>query len=101
MQQLLHWRLPTPAVLVCCALMLAACGTPIATRPGAGIDFSTRTIQIVVTTGHVADVVRNVGGNRVAVTALMGPGVDPHLYKASASDVMTIQLSKRCWWPPF
>jgi manganese/zinc/iron transport system substrate-binding protein len=72
-------------------LILTACGTPIATAGGAGIDFSTRTIQIVTTTGHVADVVRNVGGERVIVTSLMGSGVDPHLYKASAGDVMTIQ----------
>jgi manganese/zinc/iron transport system substrate-binding protein len=35
--------------------------------------------------------VRNVGGPRVAVEALMGPGVDPHLYKASAGDVIKIQ----------
>ncbi|HEX6287756.1 MAG TPA: zinc ABC transporter substrate-binding protein [Herpetosiphonaceae bacterium] len=72
-------------------LVLTGCGTPIATAGGAGIDFSARTIRIVTTTGHVADVVRNVGGQRVTVTALMGPGVDPHLYKASAGDVMTIQ----------
>jgi manganese/zinc/iron transport system substrate-binding protein len=31
--------------------------------------------------------VERVGGERVAVEALMGPGVDPHLYKATASDV--------------
>jgi manganese/zinc/iron transport system substrate-binding protein len=35
----------------------------------------------------VADAVRNVGGDRVEVEALMGPGVDPHLYKASEGDV--------------
>ena len=83
------------AAITLCALasllVLSGCGTPIATADGAGIDFSTRAIQIVTTTGHVADVARNVGGQRVAVTALMGPGVDPHLYKASAGDVMTIQ----------
>lgn len=44
-------------------------------------------IRIVATTGMVADVVKNVGGDRLEVTALMGPGVDPHLYKASAGDV--------------
>ncbi|GIV61395.1 MAG: manganese transporter [Rhodothermaceae bacterium] len=36
----------------------------------------------------IADLVRNVGGDRVEVTGLMGPGVDPHLYKASEGDVM-------------
>ncbi|HEX8835019.1 MAG TPA: zinc ABC transporter substrate-binding protein [Abditibacteriaceae bacterium] len=44
-------------------------------------------IKITVTTGMIADIVRNVGGERVQVTALMGPGVDPHLYKASQSDI--------------
>lgn len=72
-------------------LALAGCGVPIATPGGAGIDFSNRTIRVVATTGQVAEAVRNVGGQRVTVQALMGPGVDPHLYKASAGDVLKIQ----------
>lgn len=44
-------------------------------------------IQVVVTTGMVADLVKHVGGEHVAVTALMGEGVDPHLYKPSGGDV--------------
>jgi manganese/zinc/iron transport system substrate-binding protein len=44
-------------------------------------------IQVVCTTGMVADLARNVGGKHVAVRALMGEGVDPHLYKASPADV--------------
>jgi manganese/zinc/iron transport system substrate-binding protein len=44
-------------------------------------------IQIVCTTGQVADMLRNIGGEHVAVTALMGPGVDPHLYRESPSDI--------------
>lgn len=93
MQQLrvLVRRLTQRSGLLLVLLILAACGTPIAATGGVGIDFSARTIQVVATTGQVADVVRNVGGQRVVVTALMGPGVDPHLYKASAGDVMTIQ----------
>jgi manganese/zinc/iron transport system substrate-binding protein len=35
----------------------------------------------------VADIGINVGGDHVAVTSLMGEGVDPHLYKASPADV--------------
>jgi manganese/zinc/iron transport system substrate-binding protein len=35
----------------------------------------------------LTDVAEAVGGNRVDVTGLMGPGVDPHLYKASEGDV--------------
>jgi len=48
-------------------------------------------LNIVATTGMVADAVKNVGGDQVEVTGLMGPGVDPHLYKASAGDVNLMQ----------
>lgn len=44
-------------------------------------------IKVTTTVGMIADMVRNVGGDRVEVTGLMGPGVDPHLYKPSARDV--------------
>jgi manganese/zinc/iron transport system substrate-binding protein len=44
-------------------------------------------IKIVTTTGHIADMVRHVVGDKAHVEALMGPGVDPHLYKASLSDL--------------
>lgn len=73
--------------LVALALVLAACGREVG---GAPADIAEREIRVVATTGMVADVARNVGGERVAVTALMGPGVDPHLYKASARDVEAI-----------
>ena len=35
----------------------------------------------------IADAVARIGGGRVAVTALMGPGINPHGYKATAGDV--------------
>ena len=44
-------------------------------------------VNAVATTGMIADAVRAVGGDRVSVVGLMGPGVDPHLYKASQGDV--------------
>src|SRR5688500_17749286 len=47
-------------------------------------------IQAVCTTGMVADLVRQVGGSHVAVTQLMGEGVDPHLYKPSTGDLSTL-----------
>jgi manganese/zinc/iron transport system substrate-binding protein len=39
----------------------------------------------------VADAVKNVGGDRVESIALMGPGVDPHLYRATAGDIGRIE----------
>ncbi|MCP4902836.1 MAG: zinc ABC transporter solute-binding protein [bacterium] len=44
-------------------------------------------LKVVATTSIVADLVRNVGGDLVEVKALMGPGIDPHLYTPSAGDV--------------
>jgi manganese/zinc/iron transport system substrate-binding protein len=38
----------------------------------------------------ITDIVQQVGGERVQVTGLMGPGVDPHLYKASEGDVLRL-----------
>lgn len=47
-------------------------------------------IHVVSTVGMVADLVKQVGGERVDVTQIMGPGVDPHLYKANRDDVQAI-----------
>lgn len=47
-------------------------------------------INVVATTTMIADLVRNIGGEYVDVTGLMGPGVDPHTYQPSASDVYTM-----------
>lgn len=44
-------------------------------------------LRVVCTTGMVADVVRNVAGDRADVTALIGEGVDPHLFKPTRDDV--------------
>ena len=48
-------------------------------------------LNVVTTTGMIADVVKNVGKDSVTVTALMGPGVDPHLYKATQGDLARLQ----------
>jgi manganese/zinc/iron transport system substrate-binding protein len=41
---------------------------------------------VVTTVAMLEEIVRTVGGDRVEVQALMGPGVDPHLYRATARD---------------
>lgn len=46
-----------------------------------------RTLNVLATTGMIADLAQNICGERAEVTALMGPGVDPHLYNASEGDV--------------
>jgi manganese/zinc/iron transport system substrate-binding protein len=44
-------------------------------------------LKVVTTIGQITDIVQQVGGDKIAVTGLMGPGVDPHLYQASEGDV--------------
>lgn len=44
-------------------------------------------LNIVTTTGMIADLIQNIGGDEVEVTALMSSGVDPHLYKATQGDL--------------
>lgn len=46
---------------------------------------------IVCTTGMIKDAVENIVGDKVKVDALMGPGVDPHLYKATQGDLKKLQ----------
>ncbi len=48
-------------------------------------------LDILTTTAMVGDVVKNVAGSCADVSVMMGPGVDPHLYKASAGDVRALR----------
>lgn len=47
-------------------------------------------LKIVTTTGMIKDAVENVVGDYAEVVALMGPGVDPHLYKATQGDLQKL-----------
>jgi manganese/zinc/iron transport system substrate-binding protein len=49
---------------------------------------------VVATTTIVADLVRQVGGDRVAVDCLMGPGIDPHSYRATPRDADRLARAK-------
>lgn len=75
-------------LLLLASYWLSACSTP---GGESQLPIAERTINVVTTTGMIADITKNVGGDRVQVTALMGPGVDPHLYKASEGDVIRLQ----------
>ncbi|MEQ8909743.1 MAG: zinc ABC transporter substrate-binding protein [Vicingaceae bacterium] len=44
-------------------------------------------LSIICTTGMLGDAVKNIVGSKAEVLSLMGPGVDPHLYKATQGDL--------------
>jgi len=47
--------------------------------------------SVVATTQMIADMARNIAGENVTVRSLMGPGVDPHFYKATQGDLKALQ----------
>ena len=68
-----------------------AAGAAEATAAAAGGDGArSYPYRITATTGMVADLVRQVAGDRGAVTAIIGEGVDPHLYVPTRSDAAAL-----------
>lgn len=55
-------------------------------------------IEIVTTIGMITDVIREIGGDEVEVKGLMGPGVDPHLYKASQGDIEKLDKAEMIFY---
>src|SRR5687767_14913469 len=48
---------------------------------------------VVATTTMIGDLVRRIGGDRVEVKVIMGPGVDPHTYKPAPSDMAELKAA--------
>lgn len=71
--------LPRPAA----ALLAATLALPTAAR-------ADEPLQVLATVGMIADVARTVAGDCARVTALMGPGTDPHDYTATPRDVQAL-----------
>jgi manganese/zinc/iron transport system substrate-binding protein len=74
--------------LAAAPLLLAGCGQVAA--GSVDPNLGKRELRVVTTTGMITDLVEHVGGDRVDVDGLMGPGVDPHLYKATEGDVIRL-----------
>jgi zinc/manganese transport system substrate-binding protein len=75
------------AVLGALVLLSAGCGSA-STQSGAG------GLRVVATTTQLGDVVRAVGGTRIAVTQLLRPNTDPHEYEPRPRDVLDTAQAK-------
>jgi zinc/manganese transport system substrate-binding protein len=80
-------------LLVTGVLALAGCGSDDGDGAPAGSGSEAK-LKVVATTPVVADFVRAVGGDRVEVTQILKPGVDPHDYEPSPADVQAIAAAE-------
>jgi zinc/manganese transport system substrate-binding protein len=71
------------------AILLAALATPAPAQ-----EKTASKLNVVATFSILADFVKNVGGDRVAVTALVGPNGDAHVYQPTPSDAKTLADAK-------
>jgi len=76
----------TATLTAALALSLASCDTR-----AKGVESGR--LRVVATTGMVADLATRVGGDRVDVRTLMGPGVDPHLYRPTPGDLRVLEAA--------
>ncbi len=65
------------------------------TPPASGAD---ERLSVVATTGMIADAVREIGGEEVDVDGLMGPGIDPHSYRQTRSDIVAMTRADLVLW---
>lgn len=80
-----------PSIILILSMLVFGC---IATLSGCTTQTSAEKegkLNIVTTTTMLYDLAQIIGGEAVEATALMGPGIDPHLYQASAGDVTKMQ----------
>ncbi|MEO1733882.1 MAG: zinc ABC transporter substrate-binding protein [Pseudomonadota bacterium] len=78
-----------PFLVASTAVFATALATP---------GFAEPRINVVTTTGMIADAVRQVGGDLVSVTSLMGPGVDPHAYRQTRTDIVALTRADLVLW---
>ena len=76
-------------------LAAMASGAILASAP---VAWAAAPMQIVATTGMIADTARRVGGDFVQVRGLMGPGVDPHSYRQTRSDIVAMTRADLVLW---
>lgn len=74
-------------------VLLGACSNASGSEPVKGDDADTATIRVVTTIAQIAEPLSVIGGDRIEVSSLMGPGIDPHLFNASQGDILTLQAA--------
>jgi manganese/zinc/iron transport system substrate-binding protein len=77
-------------LLAISAALVISCGGKAAAPSGK--------LNVVCTVGMISDVVQTIAGDKALVLGLMGPGVDPHLYKVSHGDVEKLAAAEAIFY---
>ncbi|WP_299423081.1 zinc ABC transporter substrate-binding protein [uncultured Shimia sp.] len=72
--------------------------TAAASLTGVSPAYAGGKLQVVATTGMIADTARRIGGDAVEVKGLMGPGVDPHAYRQTRTDIVALTKADLVLW---
>ncbi|MEM9784353.1 MAG: zinc ABC transporter substrate-binding protein [Pseudomonadota bacterium] len=73
-------------------------GLTASTAMGAGLSRAAAPVEVVATVAMIGDAVAAIGGDRVALTTLMGAGVDPHAYRQTRSDIAAMAGADLVLW---
>ncbi|WP_449280669.1 anchored repeat ABC transporter, substrate-binding protein [Leucobacter sp.] len=85
----MHRRTRTIRSVATAALAAVVAASLVGCAPSAAAEGDER-VRVVTTTGILADLVRNVAGDRAEVVSLVPEGGDPHSYEPSLRDVRNI-----------
>ncbi|MFE0647066.1 anchored repeat ABC transporter, substrate-binding protein [Streptomyces sp. NPDC059534] len=84
---------PVAAAALTTVLLVSGCGAGSGSRTGSGGGAADAELTVSTTTAIIADLVRNVGGDRVDVTSVVPHHGDPHSYEPSPGDARRIAAS--------
>ncbi len=80
------------------ASLALACGAAVAQAPkaasGAGVKGDGVKVPVVASFSVLGDMVREVGGERVSITVLVGPGADAHVYQPRPSAIRAVRSAQ-------
>lgn len=81
------------SILALVAPILSACtGARVVAEEGG------RKLRVVATTGQIGDAVRAIAADAVELRVLLGPGIDPHTYVATESDIRAFQRAEAIFY---
>ena len=78
-------------LLVLLLMVASGCQKDNTEDPANANSTTEKKLHVVATISMITDIVKNIGGDRIDVTGIVGEGIDPHLYKPTAGDVERLQ----------